>query len=146
MDDSLASSTRALSSFLASVAFHIYFRFIQQSRMSYSNNTDVELLKLQIERLTSALKKESDLRKEERASRISLQRRAREEKINKNVEKGFTYNPIGVVRSPFSNRCGTPRQPILVPAAKGRICFNKRLIQHEHFKELEEFSHIWVWL
>jgi tRNA-Thr(GGU) m(6)t(6)A37 methyltransferase TsaA len=42
------------------------------------------------------------------------------------------------------DRRGTPRQPILIPAAKGIIKFNKKLIQYEHYKELENFSHIWV--
>lgn len=39
---------------------------------------------------------------------------------------------------------GTPRQPLLVEAARGRIRFNKKLVQLDYFKEIEEFSHIWV--
>jgi len=33
---------------------------------------------------------------------------------------------------------------LLVTSAKGRIVFDKKVIQYEHFKELNEFSHIWV--
>jgi tRNA-Thr(GGU) m(6)t(6)A37 methyltransferase TsaA len=68
------------------------------------------------------------------------------EKIKKTAlaESGYVYLPIGVVQSPFPQRRGTPRQPTLVTAARGRIKFDKRVIQAEHFQELKEFSHIWV--
>ena len=108
-------------------------------------HTPIDLLQRQVGELTLALEKEVELRKSERISRINLQKRMRDEKIMDSLDNGFSYRPIGVVRSPFGKRCGTPRQPILCPAAKGRICFDKKIIQAEHFQELKDFSHIWVW-
>jgi tRNA-Thr(GGU) m(6)t(6)A37 methyltransferase TsaA len=102
------------------------------------------LLEERVAELTAALEKQTVLRQSERSSRISLQQRAREEKISRSIEEGFSYVPIGVVSSPFGKRCGTPRQPILCPAAKGRIVFNKSIVQRDHFQEIKNFSHIWV--
>eukprot|EP00891_Asterochloris_glomerata_P002146 jgi/Astpho2/2146/e_gw1.00040.230.1_t len=51
--------------------------------------------------------------------------------------------PIGVLESCFSQRSGTPRQPLLVPAARARL----RLSPHVPPASLEgltEFSHCWV--
>ncbi len=50
---------------------------------------------------------------------------------------------IGSVESCFPNRCGTPRQGLLVEAAKGRIVLGK-LIPEESLEALEQFSHMWV--
>jgi tRNA-Thr(GGU) m(6)t(6)A37 methyltransferase TsaA len=74
-----------------------------------------------------------------------LQQKAREkvkEDLKENGGQHMTY--IGHVRSPFPDRRGTPRQPLLVPAAHGRIVFDKRFVQREHFQELSQFSHIFV--
>eukprot|EP01041_Mallomonas_annulata_P005752 gene5754-11626_t len=94
-----------------------------------------------------ALEKEHKLRQGERIGRISTQKRARKAIKNKISAEGFSFRPIGHIESPFPSRCGTPRQPNLVSAARGHIRFDKKQIQFEHYKELEEFSHIWiVWI
>lgn len=90
------------------------------------------------------LEREKELRQVERKGRISVQQNKRKDIKKQIVEKGFNFNPIGHVESPFPDRRGTPRQPNLVRAACGRIKFDKRIIQLEHFKELQEFSHVWV--
>ena len=83
------------------------------------------------------------MRQAERQTRILKQKLSRQ-KISENQEKkGYTYEPIAVIESPFPDRRGTPRQPQLVPAAKGKIRFSKDLIQTGHFEELSGFSHIW---
>lgn len=79
----------------------------------------------------------------ERVGRINLQKDQRNEKILLQDKQGYMYRAIAYVESPFPDRRGTPRQPILVRAAKGRIRFCKN-IQHEHFSELQQFSHIWA--
>jgi len=96
----------------------------------------------------SSLERERELRRQERQGRIAKERGMRVQFTKKAMdEKGFTYMPIATLRSPFSDRRGTPRQPLLVPAAKARIEFDVRRIQPAHFKELEEFSHVWlVWV
>eukprot|EP01038_Epipyxis_sp_PR26KG_P008640 gene8640-11680_t len=102
------------------------------------------------------LEKEKILRKEERYGRIKLQKEMRKLSINEGENTGsehivssnglssFHFQPIATIESPFPDRRGTPRQPQLVPAAKGVIRFNKTIIQHEHFAELSQFSHIWI--
>ena len=88
--------------------------------------------------------RERELRQVERKGRISIQKQKRHDAKVDSIEKGFNFFPIGHIESPFPDRRGTPRQPNLVRAATGRIKFNKKIIQHEHFKELQEFSHIWI--
>ena len=90
------------------------------------------------------LQKEKDLREKERLGRISVQKKTRDRLNGENLKLGYQYRPIGFVESPFPDRRGTPRQPVLVPAALGKIRFDKSIIQFEHFKEIIQFSHIWV--
>ena len=90
------------------------------------------------------LLKEKTQRSKERLGRISVQKKSRERLTQENLKSGYQYRPIGYVQSPFPDRRGCPRQPVLVPAALGRIKFDKSIIQFEHFKEIVQFSHIWV--
>ena len=96
------------------------------------------------EELKIELQTERDLREKERIGRISVQKRTRDRLTGQSIKSGYQYRPIGFIESPFPDRRGTPRQPVLVPAAMGKIRFDKTIIQHEHFKELTQFSHIWV--
>lgn len=56
----------------------------------------------------------------------------------------FDFKAIGIAHTPFTQRFGIPRQPGLVPEAKGIL----KLDPHPDFqfalKTLEQFSHIWV--
>jgi tRNA-Thr(GGU) m(6)t(6)A37 methyltransferase TsaA len=90
------------------------------------------------------LDKQIKLRANERTGRISAQQANREATNKLSEENGYHYHPIGHIESPFPDRRGTPRQPVLVPAARGKIRFDKKVIQNEHFKELSQFSHVWV--
>ena len=94
--------------------------------------------------LTKELEFERAKRQSERTGRINLQQNGRRQLQQRQEEEGFTLLRIGKVESPFHDRRGTPRQPSLVPAARARIRFDKRMIQSDHFAELREFSHIWV--
>ena len=115
------------------VAFILYYR-----------NQSLRNIALAKEKFSEELKKEKDLREKERLGRISVQKRTRDRLTVQNLKQGYQYRPIGFVESPFPDRRGTPRQPVLVPAAKGKIRFDKSIIQAEHFKEITQFSHIWV--
>lgn len=97
-----------------------------------------------VEKLEADLEKQKKLRQDERNARINSQKQSRKDALDNKREVGFTFRPIGYVESPFPDRRGTPRQPLLVPAAKGIIRFDKKLVQYQHFEELVQFSHIWV--
>lgn len=52
--------------------------------------------------------------------------------------------PVGVVHSPFRERFGIPRQPGLIPEARGTIELLPPCNTAECVRALETFSHIWV--
>lgn len=56
----------------------------------------------------------------------------------------YTFTPIGVVRTPFREKFGIPRQPGLVSEARGQIVmpFSDRM--QRAVQGLEEFSHLWI--
>lgn len=94
--------------------------------------------------LTIELEKQKKLREDERKARIGAQRQRRHDANEKDIDNGFYYQPIAFAESPFPDRRGTPRQPLLVPAARGFLRFQRKLVQNAHFEELKDFSHIWV--
>ncbi|WP_108651795.1 tRNA (N6-threonylcarbamoyladenosine(37)-N6)-methyltransferase TrmO [Dongshaea marina] len=58
--------------------------------------------------------------------------------MNHNIEA------IGTVYSPYRDKFAVPRQPGLVPSAKGYIELKAPYDEAEVVRGLEEFSHIWV--
>ena len=56
----------------------------------------------------------------------------------------YSLTPIGVVHSPFREKFGIPRQPLLVPEAKARLELLPPYNCIEAFAGLEAFSHIWL--
>lgn len=88
-----------------------------------------------------ALQRERGLRGEEREARIHMQRGRRQHRAEDSEANGYRMKPIGYVESPFPDRRGTPRQPLLVTSARGRIRFKLHV---DYFRELQEFSHVWV--
>lgn len=55
----------------------------------------------------------------------------------------FPLTPIGTFQSCFTCRNGTPRQPQLVPLARGRLTLAKH-VQGCSLEGLEQFSHVWL--
>jgi tRNA-Thr(GGU) m(6)t(6)A37 methyltransferase TsaA len=51
---------------------------------------------------------------------------------------------IGVVRSCFGEKFGTPRQPGLCPSAWGELVFDEEYRREEMVRELDGFSHLWL--
>ncbi len=51
---------------------------------------------------------------------------------------------IGFLESCFAEKFGTPRQPMLVPAAAAKLKIFKQFIPEQSLKGLEEFSHVWL--
>lgn len=55
-----------------------------------------------------------------------------------------TLRPVAILRSPFPEKFGVPRQSGLVPAAEGRVEFLPEFSAPEFVRGLEDFSHIWL--
>ena len=53
-------------------------------------------------------------------------------------------SPVAVVRTPFRERFGIPRQPGLVPDVPGRLVFAPPYNRPEAVDGLEGFSHVWL--
>lgn len=51
---------------------------------------------------------------------------------------------IGIVHSPYKEKFAIPRQPGLVPSAKGFIEFYPPFNQPDCFRGLSDFSHLWI--
>jgi len=56
----------------------------------------------------------------------------------------FDFEAIGIAHTPFTQRFGIPRQPGLVPEAKGILKMNGHPDFQFALRRLEEFSHVWV--
>lgn len=54
------------------------------------------------------------------------------------------FEPIGHIRSPYTDKFGIPRQPGLVTAAEARLELRPEFAREEAFKALDGFSHIWI--
>lgn len=60
------------------------------------------------------------------------------------ADGSYNMSPIAVVRSPFKNKYGVPKQPVLGGSIKGSIEFRNDPDLLTAIKELEGFSHLWV--
>ncbi len=60
------------------------------------------------------------------------------------MNQPFAFNPIGMVRSCFSEKFGIPRQPRLVPAARATLEILPPYDRDEAFAGLDAFSHLWL--
>lgn len=56
----------------------------------------------------------------------------------------FRFRPIGVVRSPYREKFAVPRQPGLVPAARGELHLIGQYNREEILRGLSGFSHLWL--
>ncbi|MCA9691061.1 MAG: tRNA (N6-threonylcarbamoyladenosine(37)-N6)-methyltransferase TrmO, partial [Myxococcales bacterium] len=52
--------------------------------------------------------------------------------------------PIGVVRSPYTEKFGIPRQPGLAPSVRARVELDPRRVQPEALRGLSACSHVWL--
>ncbi|KAK7265312.1 hypothetical protein RJT34_32930 [Clitoria ternatea] len=99
-----------------------------------------------IAELEASLKSCSDKCASERQGRIRAQQALRKELTlsQPNPETCFPMTPIGVVRSCFSTRNGTPRQPLLVPLARASLVFNTTRVPPPSLEGLTDYSHCWI--
>ncbi|KAH3765920.1 Nef-associated protein [Pelomyxa schiedti] len=67
--------------------------------------------------------------------------------VAKPVVTGFdavTFKPIGVVRSVYRRRYGTPRQGLLVDKGRGVVVLDERTAGREALCGLDAYSHCWI--
>ena len=100
------------------------------------------VLLLSIFKLKKELEKVVELRLAERQGRIRAEKESAVSSLVDRQTNAWNVFPIGHVRSVYSKRSGTPRQPGLVPAAESRIEIVGELKQS--IMGLGEFSHVWV--
>ncbi len=53
-------------------------------------------------------------------------------------------HPVAVLRTPFAEKFGVPRQSGLVPEAEGRVEFLPEFAAPEFLRGIEAFSHVWL--
>lgn len=56
----------------------------------------------------------------------------------------LTIAPIAILRTPFAEKFGIPRQSGLVPEAEGIVAFQPTFAAPEFTRGLEAFSHVWL--
>ena len=56
----------------------------------------------------------------------------------------FSFNTIGLIRSPYKEKFAIPRQPGLVEDGDGELELIAPYNQPESVRGLEEFSHLWI--
>jgi tRNA-Thr(GGU) m(6)t(6)A37 methyltransferase TsaA len=56
----------------------------------------------------------------------------------------YSFQPIGTIRSCFPEKFGIPRQPGLAPDATAVLEIHRPYVNHEAFRDLELFSHVWI--
>jgi tRNA-Thr(GGU) m(6)t(6)A37 methyltransferase TsaA len=61
-----------------------------------------------------------------------------------NEAQHFTFDAIGVIKSPYQEKFAIPRQPNLVSAAKGKVVLIGEANNHELVRDIEQFSHLWL--
>lgn len=52
--------------------------------------------------------------------------------------------PVAILRTPFAEKFGVPRQSGLVPAAEGRVEFLPEFASPDFVRGIEAFSHLWL--
>lgn len=108
-----------------------------------SREVNAKLKELQI-----ALKASLDNCAAERQGRIRAQQALRKALVQPKSDKleltSYPMVPIATIRSCFSTRNGTPRQPLLVPLAKACLIFDSARVPPASLQGLEEYSHCWI--
>ena len=60
------------------------------------------------------------------------------------MARDHCFEPVGVVRSPFREKFGIPRQPGLVPEARAVLVLEPPFDRPEAVDGLDGFSHLWL--
>ncbi|KAJ9461705.1 tRNA (adenine(37)-N6)-methyltransferase [Diplonema papillatum] len=85
------------------------------------------------------VRKLRELQAAERAGRLKAEKRAARQHA---ADGRYSVTPVGVIRTAFADRNGTPRQPGLIESA--RAVLQVELISSSCLTGLEGYSHVWV--
>ncbi len=64
--------------------------------------------------------------------------------MTSSTESSYSFNPIGVIRSPYTEKFAVPRQPGLVTAAKATLELYGDCNREEILQGIDQFSHLWL--
>jgi tRNA (adenine37-N6)-methyltransferase len=56
----------------------------------------------------------------------------------------ISLRPVAILRTPFSEKFGVPRQSGLIPEAEGRVEFAPEFSAPDFVRGIETFSHVWL--
>lgn len=122
--------------------------------VAWLETTKLEAVKKTVQQLEQELREVTEKRRSERVGRIKAEKKLHQlglVKINTGEEvlscsTGIKFpwlEPIGILHSCFTQRNGTPRQPLLVDRARAKLVM-RRGIPHEAFEGLQDYSHCWI--
>jgi len=116
--------------------------------MPEDSQVDVAALQAELSRLRLELAASERERAAERRGRTRAERALRESGSPAASAAAtslplFPLLPIGLLRSCFSTRNGTPRQPLLAPGARARLVLAPH-VPAAALEGLADFSHVWV--
>lgn len=60
------------------------------------------------------------------------------------MSEPITLRPVALLRTPFGEKFGVPRQSGLIPEAEGRVEFAPEFVAPDFVRGIETFSHIWL--
>lgn len=60
------------------------------------------------------------------------------------MSDSIEVRPVAILRTPFAEKFGVPRQSGLIPEAEGRVEFLAEFSAPEFVRGLEAFSHVWL--
>ncbi|OWM89251.1 uncharacterized protein LOC116196473 isoform X2 [Punica granatum] len=129
----------ALTAISASTVLSVYLlRSRRRSRQLRSKVRELEAS------LSSALEKCAAERQGRVRAQQALRKAIAEPQADNLESTSYPMRPIGVVKSCFSTRNGTPRQPLLVPLARASLIFDASRVPPASLEGLEEYSHCWI--
>ncbi|CAH1432656.1 unnamed protein product [Lactuca virosa] len=132
------SVTLALATVSTSTAVSVYYWSKRKTQ-----DSDDKLIK----ELQKSLKESLEKCAAERQGRIRAQqdlRKAMLQAKTDNLETIYPMATIAIIRSCFSTRNGTPRQPLIVPLARAVLTFDTSRVPPSSLEGLEEYSHCWI--
>ncbi|XP_059636173.1 uncharacterized protein LOC132278400 isoform X1 [Cornus florida] len=131
------SITLAVATISASAAISVHF----WGRKTIHTNEKIRKLEL-------SLKGSLEKCAAERQGRIRAQQALRKSLTQPSSDNSeftsYPMIPIAIVRSCFSTRNGTPRQPLLVPLARACLVFDSSRVPPASLEGLEDYSHCWI--